>query len=230
MLMLGGEGAPDYGGLTGFFLEHFGRTKEGVGTAENNRLSFDLSIRLPELRGARFYYEIAFEDTRQQFFFNSLQYDADHLLGLELRDLRLGPWRRLFVEFEHTGWVSQEHWLFTTGMTNRGRTLGAALGPDGTSVWLRADLQLATLTVSPWLEWLRFLSDRYGSNQSQGVFVTASGPIEHRQRIGADVRASLSEMLWLSVGLFAERIANADLVQGDTRFSGGATASLTFRP
>jgi hypothetical protein len=230
MLMLGGEGAPDYGGFTGFILEHFGRTKEGAGTAENNRLSFDLSVRVPELRGARFYYEIAFEDTRQQFFFNSLRYDADHLLGLELRDLRLGPWRRLFIELEHTGWVSQEHSLFITGMTNRGRTLGSALGPDGTSIWARADLQLANLTLSPWVEWLRFISDRYDSNQSQGVFVTATGPIEHRQRIGADVRAALSEMLWFSLGIFGERIANADLLQGNTRFSGGATASVTFRP
>jgi hypothetical protein len=115
-------------------------------------------------------------------------------------------------------------------MTNRGRSLGSALGPDGTSVWARADLQFANLTISPWLEWLRFISDRYDSNQSQGVFVTATGPIEHRQRLGADVRAQLSEMLWFSLGLFAERIANADLVEGNTRYSGGATASLTFRP
>src|SRR5205823_1679675 len=60
LLQIGGDGAPYYGGFTGFILEHFGRTREGVaqGTAENNRLSFDLSIRVPELRGARLYYEI----------------------------------------------------------------------------------------------------------------------------------------------------------------------------
>jgi len=229
MLMLGGEGAPDYGGLEGFLLEHFGRTKEGVGTAENNRLSFDLSVRIPELRGARFYYEIAFEDTRKAFFFNSLQYDADHLLGLELRDLRLGILRRLFVEFEHTGWVSQEHWLFTTGLTNRGRTIADALGPDGTSLWARADLQLANLTLSPWVEFLRFLSDVYGSNQAEGVFVIASGQIEHRQRLGIDLRAPLSYALWFSVRLFGERIGTADFVEGRTRYGAGATASATFR-
>jgi hypothetical protein len=66
LLMLGGEGAPDYGGFPGFILEHFGRTKEGVGTAENN-----------------------------------------HLLGVEIRNPRWGPLRRLFLEVEHTGWVSQ---------------------------------------------------------------------------------------------------------------------------
>ena len=44
------------------------------------------------------------------------------------------------------------------------------------------------------------------------------------------MRAALSEMLWFSLGIFGERIANADLLQGNTRFSGGATASVTFRP
>jgi capsule assembly protein Wzi len=227
LLMLGGEGAPDYGGFSGFILEHFGRTKEGVGTAENNRLSFDLAVRVPEWSGARFYYEIAFEDTRSQFL-NSLQYDADHLLGVEIRNLRWGPLRRLFLEVEHTGWVSQEHWLFTTGMTNRGRTLGDAMGPDGTSVWARADIMAGKLTISPWFEWLRFVSDLYDSSGPEGVVVVAKGPIEHRQRLGADLRAALSEALWFSLRVFGERIGNADFLEGNTRFSGGATASATF--
>ena len=229
MLELGGEGAPDYGGLSGFILEHFGRTREGAGTAENNRLSFDLSVRVPELSGARVYYEIAFEDTRQAFL-NSVRYDADHLLGLEVRALRLGPWRRLFIELEHTGWVSQEHWLFTSGMTNGGRTLGSALGPDGTSLWVRADLEFGAVQVSPWVEWLRFVSDRYGSDQTTGVFVTAVGPMEHRQRLGADAQLTLARSWFITGGVFGERIANADLVNGSTRYSAGLRAALVWTP
>src|SRR5258708_2046030 len=222
LLQLGGEGAPDYGGFTGLILEHFARVYERVGTgiAENNRLSFDLSIRFPELRGARVYYEIAFEDTRKRFF-NSLQYDADHLLGVEVRALRLGPWRRLFIELQHTGWVSQEHSLFTTGMTNGGRTLGSALGPDGTSLWVRADIEIAGVLVSSWAEWLRFISDRYDTDQVRGVFVTAEGPIEHRQRLGADLRVEMTRNWRLSAGLFGERVGNADLVEGSTKFKIG---------
>jgi hypothetical protein len=231
MMELGGDGAPDYGGITGFILEHFGRTREGIaaGSAENNRLSFDLSVSIPELSGARVYYEIAFEDTRKAFF-NSLQYDADHLLGLEVRALRVGPWRRLFIELEHTGWVSQEHWLFTSGMTNAGRTLGSALGPDGTSLWLRADLEFGPLQLSPWAEWLRFVSDRYDSDQTRGVFVTASGPKEHRQRLGAELLLQLAPSWWVAAGAFGERIGNADLAVGNTRYGGGATATLAYRP
>ena len=231
LLQIGGDGAPYYGGFTGFVLEHFGRAREGVaqGTAENNRLSFDLAIRIPELRGARLYYEIAFEDTRKAFW-NSVRYDADHLVGIELADLKLGAWRRLYIELEHTGWVSQEHSVFTTGMTNAGRTLGSALGPDGTSLWLRADFEAGRLVLSPWVEWLRFSGDRYGSDEARGVFVTVVGPIEHRQRLGADAQVALTQSLALSGGVFGERIGNADLVNGSTKYSGGLRAALTWTP
>ena len=229
MLELGGKGAPDYGGFSGFILEHFGRTREGVGTAENNRLSFDLSVRFPELRGARLYYEIAFEDTRQRFF-NSLQYDADHLIGLEVRALKLGPWRRLFVELEHTGWVSQEHTIFTSGMTNAGRTMGSALGPDGTSLWIRSDFDAGAVIVSPWFEWMRFVSDVYGSDQDRGVFVVAPGPMEHRQRLGVNLQAQLAPGWWARAEAFGERIGNANFIVGNTSYGGGASLSLAWHP
>jgi hypothetical protein len=228
LLELGGEGAPDYGGFSGFLLEHFGRTREGIGigSAENNRLSFDLNVRLPDLWAGRVYYQIAFEDTRKQFF-NSLHYDADHLLGIELRDLGAGALKRFNFEALRTGWVSQEHGIFTAGMTNAGRTLGPALGPDGASVWARVDLEVKPVTVSPWIEWLRFLSDRYSSDERTGVFVTAKGEIEHRQRLGADVETRLERRVLLTMGIFAERIGNADFVPGVTKFGLGARASLT---
>jgi hypothetical protein len=231
LLEIGGHGAPYYGGFVGFIEEHFGRTREGGpgGTAENNRLSGDISVRVPSWRAARFYYEFAFEDTRKAFL-NSVQYDADHLVGFEMRDLRVGPWRRLFVELTHTGWVSQEHGTFVSGMTNGGRTLGSALGPDATSFWVRADLELAGTTISPWAEMLRFGSAMFGSDQENGVFVTAPGPIEHRQRLGADFITQLPGSLSISGGVFAERIANADLVEGSTVLNLGFRVALTFVP
>ena len=230
ILQLGGKGAPGFGGFWGFVGEHLGRTQpEGLSNPENNRLSFDLSVRIPELRGTRVYYEMALEDTRSRFF-NMLRFDADHLIGIEVRAVRLGPWRRLFVELQHTAWVSQEHGTFTTGMTNGGRTLGSALGPDGTSLWVRADLEIAGLLVSPWAEWLRFISDRYGSDEARGVFVTASGPMEHRQRLGADLQARLAPGWRLSAGLFGERVGNADLIAGATRLNAGFRTALSYTP
>jgi hypothetical protein len=230
-LQLGGDGSPDYGGFGGFLLEHFGRTKEfvGVGTAENNRLSASLQLHIPELRGTRVYYEIAFEDTAQHFF-NAVQYDADHLFGVEFRALDAGPLRRLFVEVEHTGRVSQEHTIFTTGYTNAGRALADALGPDGTSVWIRADAQAGLLRLSPWFEWLKFVADQYSAALDQPVFVSVVGPQEHRQRLGADGAFPVGAHFLLQGSLFGERIANADLVNGSTRFSAGLRAALVWTP
>jgi hypothetical protein len=225
MLELGGQGAPDYGGFWGFIKEHFGQ--DGPGTAANSRLSFDVAVLLPELAGTRAYYEIAFEDTRSAFF-NSLQYDADHLLGIEVRALKYGPLRRAYLEFEHTGSASQEHNIFTSGMTNAGRTLGSALGPDDTSVWLKADLQFGYALVSPWAEWLRFAPDTYDTNQDQGVLVTGRGPREHRQRLGADLAVPLKINIFLSATIFGERIGNAAFQTGDTRYSGGIRALITW--
>src|SRR5262249_6714703 len=205
-----------------------GRTREAPGTtAENNRFSVDLSVRFPELSGARLYYEAAFEDYRRVFW-NSLRYDADHLLGLELRALRLGPWRRLFVELEHTGWVSQEHSIFTAGMTNAGRTMGSALGPDGLSLWIRGDLEFGQLQVSPWLEWLRFVSDRYDSDETHGVFVVAEGPMEHRQRLGVELQVQMAPAWWAKAAVFGERIGNTDFAVGTTTYGGGASLTLAW--
>src|SRR5205807_1641035 len=103
---------------------------------------------------------------------------------------------------------------FTTGMTNGGRTLGTPLGPDATSFWVQADLQMPGATISPWVEWLRFGSATFGSDQEHGVFVTSLGPIEHRQRLGADFTTQLPNSLSLSGGVFGERVANVDLVDG----------------
>ena len=223
LLQLGGRGAPDFGGFVGFVEEHFGRTREIPGsTAENNRLSFDLEVHFPRWRA---YYEIAFEDTRQHFW-NMVRYDGDHLLGAEVR---LEP-VTFFAELEHTGWVSQEHGTFRTGMTNAGRTLGSAMGPDGTSLWMRAEVRAGGVTVAPWAEWMRFVSDRYGSDQERGVFVTATGEMEHRQRLGADLEMPLAPQWHLSAGAFGERIGNADFMTGNTRWSLGGRVALVMTP
>ena len=201
----------------------------GNSTSENNRLSLDASVRIPELRGARLYYELDFEDTRSPLS-NSVRYDADHLLGLEIRAVGVGSWRRLFVELQKTSWISQEHGTWKTGMTNGGRTLGSPLGPDALSLWLRADLEVHAVTVSPWAEWVSFSSDTYDVSGSRGVFVLAQGPQEHRQRLGVDLQAQITPRFGVSTSLFGERVGNAAFVQGSTRLNGGFTAALFFTP
>jgi len=119
LLQLGGAGAPSFT-FGQFVAEHFVRQSgpTGVGIS-NNRLSFDISYVFRALRGARAYYELAFEDTRKQFL-NTLEFQTDHLLGLELANLDGAGHHGLLIEFHRTGFDSQEHTLFTTGMTNAG--------------------------------------------------------------------------------------------------------------
>ena len=228
ILQLGGAGAPDYGGAWGFLNEHFGRsTLQRNGGAENNRLALDAALRLP-LFGARLYAELTFEDTRSPFF-NSAVYDADHLLGLELRAGLPGPLRRIFIEYLRTSRISQEHGTFTTGLTNAGRTLGSAEGPDALSLWLRADLALGTAQVSPWCEWLRYSSDLYRVTDADGVSVIGLGPQEHRQRAGVDARFDVLGLAF-SGGLFAERIGGAGYRVGAPRYSAGGRLLVSWSP
>lgn len=228
ILQLGGAGAPDYGGLWGFVNEHFGRSvRQRDGGSENNRLALDAALRLP-LLGARLYAELTFEDTRSPFF-NSAVYDADHLLGLELRAGLPGPLRRVFIEYLRTSRISQEHGTFTTGLTNAGRTLGSALGPDALSLWLRMDLALGLAQVSPWCEWLRYSSDLYSVTDADGVSVNGRGAQEHRQRAGVDARFEVLG-LGFSGGLLAERIGGAGYRAGIPRFSAGGRLLVSWSP
>jgi hypothetical protein len=56
------------------------------------------------------------------------------------------------------------------------------------------------------------------------------GPIEHRQRLGADLRVEMTRNWRLSAGLFGERVGNADLLEGATKVNAGLRAALTYIP
>ena len=140
----------------------------------------------------------------------------------------IGPWKRAFVELQQTGRTSQEHGQFLTGMTNAGRTLGTPLGPDGRSLWLRADLEFSGVRVSPWAEWIRYSSDQYTETASGEIEVGARGTYEHRQRLGLEAELALSSSWRLQLSGFAERVGNADLVVGETRLNAGLLAAAVY--
>lgn len=227
-LEFGGRGAPHVS-FADFIGIHFVRLEDATGQElADNRLSFDLSALFPELAGARFYYELAFDDTRRQFI-DALKYDADHLLGAEVRGLHLGPVRRLFIEAEFASRISQTDPRFRAGNTNAGRPFGSALGPDSRAVWLRVDLeQSPRLRISPWAQWIVLSNKTYADVPDGGIIVTSIGPAEHRQRLGVDAFIQMRPDLFLEVRGFGERVGNFQYNAGSTHLNAGLLASLVF--
>jgi hypothetical protein len=229
LLQLGGDGAPSFT-FGQFVAEHFIRQSgpTGVGIS-NNRLSFDISYSFRALRGARAYYELAFEDNRKQFI-NTLEFQTDHLVGLELLNLDGAGHHGVLLEFHRTGSDSQEHSLFTTGMTNADRTLGSPLGPDAWSLYSAARIDLNALSLSPWAELVRMSSDVYTATENGPVVRVSSGVVEHRFRAGMDAFLTLPAGTTLRLRAFAERVGNSDFIEGATRVNGGVLVAFTWAP
>lgn len=230
LLMFGGDGAPNVS-FSDFLYEHIrAKYPDGVPMGDN-RVSADIAVSLPQLWGARAYFELSFEDFRRKFF-NVLQIDTDYLLGIELRAVSKGPLRRLFAEVATSGQVTEESPEWLTGFSSAGRPFGTPLGPQGGSGYLRAELELPRIRVSPWAGWVRFRNDTYvrngdGAGGSRIAFV---GTPEDRYRLGVDLAMALGASLSLDVTAFAERVRNADLVPGATRLNGGLATALRYAP
>jgi hypothetical protein len=216
LLQLGGQGRPL--SLEEFVIEHFGREPgpDGKGIS-NNRVAFDAAVRFARVHA---YYELALEDTRKEML-DAIQFDGDHLFGLDV-DLRFGPLQSLLVEAQKTGRVSQEHWQYTTGMTNAGRAIGSPLGPDAASVYAGARFAGG---VSPWVEWLRFATDQYIADDT-GIRRVSEGVSEHHLRAGGSLRRP-TPLGDAELSAWGERIGAFSFQVGDTRWGFGASLALT---
>lgn len=228
LLQLGGDGAPAFS-FGDFILEHLWRQREeNAGGISNRRLSFDVSWFCRTFH-SRFYYELAFEDWRYQLG-SALAYDADHLLGWEMPVLpRLGR-HGLLVEVHRTGVRSQEHGIFTTGMTNEGRAVGSPLGPDSWSVFVGARLDLRRAVLWPWVEYVRRSSDHFSIAADQAIFRVSEGPAESRYRAGLRLQARVNETVRVDLRTFVEMATTAAFVAGNTRGQAGVELGVTWTP
>lgn len=229
LLQFGGSGAPAVD-LGDFVVEHFVRKYDAGGRPlGDNRLAFDAAVSLPELAGTRLYTEATFEDFRSEEL-NVLRYDTDYLLGADVRALEVGPLRRVFVELAKTGRISQEGLYWLTGWTNAGRTLGSPLGPDGLSLYARAELETPVGPVAPWVEALRFSSDVFTADAGGNAQIAARGPVERRERAGLDLAVPVRPAVLLEAGAYVERVVNADFEPGSSRVNGGARVAISWTP
>ena len=228
LLLLGGNGAPPFT-FGQFIEEHLYRTgPQQSGGISDRRLALDATLQVRPLQSS-FYTEVAFEDTRHQFL-NALEYDTDYLVGWAASALGRDGRQGLLVEFHHTGVRSQEHGVFTSGMTSGGRTAGSPLGPDATSLYVspRFDLKDGTVSLSPWSEVIHIGSDFYAFPDNGPIYRTSSGLAEIRLRAGLRALGLLRPGLWLQTDSFVEHVGN-EAFQVATRTNAGVSVTVIWK-
>ena len=227
LLQLTGDGAPSFTPW-GFVLEHVRRADKSASSTDssNRRIGFDVATRIASLRGARFYYQLVFEDLRKQVL-DAIRYDADHLTGVEIEALgRVG----ITLEWLKTGVRSQEHHPRATGFTNAGRLVGSPLGPDAQAVFAGARIEFGWGTVLPWLEVARLASDTYMFDDHGPIIRTSEGVSEVRYRAGTRVRLPIGRGVRAEVEARFEHVAREAFELGAHRDNVGATASVIWQP
>jgi hypothetical protein len=229
LLQLGGIGAPHVS-FGDFIVEHFTRTGEYPSVGKSNRrLSFDATYEVKWLRGARFYYELAFEDLRKEVL-DAWVYDADHLAGIELPILTGDGRHGLVVEFQHIGVHSQTHEVFKTGLTNAGRAVGSPLGPDSWSIFGQVRIDVRKLRLFPWLEFARLSSDQYMSVVFGHIYRTATGTEESRFRAGLNGQLALRPTVTVNFRMLFEHVSEFGFTPNATRENLGAEFGVQWRP
>ena len=223
-LQLAGDGAPSFGAWD-FVLEHLTRRDPSAGPTDssNRRIGFDVAARVDGLHGARFYYQIVFEDWRKQFA-DAVRYDADHLIGVDVA--RHG----LTIEVMKTGVRSEEHAPRLTGFTNAGRVVGAPLGPDAISVFASERVELGVAHVTPWVELARLSSDTYTFVDHGGISRTTAGVAERRYRGGASLQLPIRHDLRVDIEARYEHVAAFAFESTARRDNVGVTLALVWSP
>jgi hypothetical protein len=236
ILQFNGDGAPQLG-FGDAIAEHFGRKGLPPGgdyangiDYSNRRVSLDGTYTMKFLRGARFYYELAFEDLRKHVV-DAWVYDGDHLAGVYMPALTKSGRYGFTVEYQHTGVRSQTHSTWTSGMTNTGFTLGSPLGPDSWSLYASARIDLRWRAwISPWIEFVRRSSDTYVFVDYGPIYRSAYGNEETRIRFGVQGQMLVRTDLRVNARVLYEHVDTFQFVSGASRDNGGFELAVTWTP
>jgi hypothetical protein len=214
--------------LAGFVLEHVRRRDASASPSDssNRRVSLDAAV---SIRGARIYYELAFEDLRRQLW-SATRFDADHLLGIE--HAALGPDGRygLIVELQRTGMRSHEHAIRTTGLTSEGRVFGSPLGPAASSVFVGGWAHRGPLRIQPRLEVANLGSDTYVFPPGARISLSQPGPSERRARVGVALAVQLRKDLRAEGEVSGEWIEGRAFDPGAREHSAAFVTRLVYYP
>jgi hypothetical protein len=227
LLQFGGAGAPPLT-FAEVLAEHVSRKRtEALRNFSNNRLGMGASLQLPGPTLPRVVYALVLEDTRDAVA-DMLQYDTDHLVGLEWAALGPRGQGALSVELFQTGSRSGEHGVWTTGMTSGGFDLGSALGPDVRAARVELDWEVGRMRLGGGVLVARASSDLY-ADDGEDISLAQRGTPEFRDRAWVHTAVALGPRVELEGQVFAERVRNFGFDEGRGQTNVGSGISLVWR-
>lgn len=230
LLQLGGDGARSLGPWS-FIAEHVRRADLSAGPTDssNRRFGGDVALRITALR-ARLYYSLMFEDVRAKRFIDAVRYDADHVFGIDLPALGSRGQHAALIEWQQTGFRSQEHSPRDTGFTHKGRVVGSPLGPDATALYVGGRVGLGWTSIYPWFEVARLSSDTYQLITDGPIDRLKDGQSETRYRVGMRLRFPLRHGVSVEAQSMLERVEGYAFAPTEERTNVGAVASVLWSP
>lgn len=215
MMMIGGEGAPDFGAsnLIGDFFG-FSATSEGK---SNRIIGIDTRLTFPFLRNSQLYGEAVFDDKTVENFKRTFGDSSGYLLGFFIPRLDWEGDFSLRMEYRFLSELLYRHSQFLGGYTLNGSILGDALGPNGVGgriafIWNANQKTSFDLN----LNYEKSDSNNYVTSGSD-FLLTANGPSEYRYRSVAGVEHNFTKRLNVDLDFGYERVINATYLNGDDR-------------
>lgn len=234
-VMSGGEGAP--GASVGTRVaDAFGVFAAFISKDPNisNRIGgWDMTFRIPALRGLTLYHEVLLEDTLALQHAKLMFVDeAIHQVGFFLPRFNNRGTQSLRFEFQHSGFRPYRHHQYASGWTNNRRLLGNELGPDAVGAFIAWELEPTRhFYHKQTLSYEVRDSDLYRFNPTaDSVTKTADNPSEKRFRwMGVVEWSHHPQRKWhLSFGL--ERVQQFNFQPGRNANNALVNVGLTVYP
>ncbi len=242
-VVIGGEGAPNlsfFDPLIELFpVNKIGRNAQFEDKSDHLFGFFDMRFTIPPLRNTVFYFESAFDDSPLRAFGHPDDFwdETSMMFGLQIPRLTSGGRANLTMEYRHMPGWSYRHSNWITGYTLNRELIGDPLGPDGDSLMIKADIDLAAdKTLRTSFSYENRDSDFFGQTTdpdtggNDEVIRIQNNPTEHQFRFMTSLFWRIKPWLNLQPQLGYEHVVNFNFNRGDSRenFLGGF--SLNFYP
>ncbi len=183
----------------------------------NNLLSFDITIRIPNVqryifiaRDAAIYGEMGYDDTKHGFIIPN---QPGGLVGTYLTGFLWDPYLDLRLEYAQSTPIMFTHHLYKDGYTYKDAVLSHFIGTDGSELygrlthWITHDILVG------------FDASRARIGSTQYVKKGAEGPPrEKRDSLGLDVSYRFTECDSIFIGYDLSRITNRGFIADDPEF------------